>query len=823
MIKHLAHNRYVKIALKITGIIIAIIFLLLTAVAIYIESNKADIIEKIKTQLSQAIKGDVIIKDMDISFIRSFPYAGINVYNVSILDSQYHKPLLAAKYVSCRINFLQIINPHPKISKLVIADGGFHFFTDTTLYTNAYLLLKKDTAKKSDNPPLIIKGVELHNVNVLIEDAMKHKRYEFKFNELHASIDKDDSLFTIKMDEQALMKGLGFNINRGSYLQNQRINSEKWVIRFNKTTKEVSFGKTEITINQHKYNIDGIFHLKDSAWFKLHVSTREVPYKQAMRILTERIRNKLSLLGIEKTLDAEAHLEGPLMYLSDPHIVVNWSTEGNEITTPVASFTDCSFSGTYDNRLEDSLPISDENSIVLVNKFKGNWGEIELNADSIRLVNMDDPVIKFNFLSQCSFETLNDQLSLETIQFTGGTAQLFLKYNGPLIASPALLSKITANIQLQDAALVYVPRDLTFTNCSGNVSISQNNITVDSLSCNIKQNHFEINIRGSNVNGLANEDLAKASIVCDVFTPSIDLDNFRSLFSVRKQRSGKKGKSKLAATAEKIDDFLNEGNLQLNVKASHVNMKNFNADNVVAQIAFRPNEWNIEKATLLHAGGNLSVTGDIRQVNSRYNHATTKLNVQSVDVRKLFYAFDNFGLNDLSYHNVRGNMNADADLAFDVSSNGRIIPGSMQGTVDFSIKNGALINFIPVEKIQDIAFLNRDLSNIEFAELKNKLTIKDNMVQIPRMEVASTAITMYVEGVYGYKGNTDISMQIPISNLKRQDPSYKPTNKGVDAKVGMSIYLRAKSDDTGKIKIGLELFKKRKKNKDKDNNDTGTR
>jgi len=814
MIKRLAHNRYVKIALKIIGIVIAIVFLLLTIVAIYIESNKAHIIEKIRTQLSQAIKGDVIIKDMDVSLLSSFPYAGINVYNVSILDSQYHKPLLAANYVSCRINFLQIINPHPKISKLVIANGNFHFFTDTTRYTNAYLLLKKDTVKRSDNTPVIIKGVELYDVNVLIEDAMKHKRYEFKFNELHASIDKDDSLFTIKMDEQALIKGLGFNINRGSYLQNQRINSKKWVIRFNKATKEVSFGMTEININQHKYNIDGIFRLKDSATFKLHVVTKAVPYKQAMRILTERIRNKLNILGIEKTLDAEANLEGPLMYLSDPHIVVNWATEENEIITPVASFTNCSFSGKYDNRAEDSLPISDENSIVLVNKFKGNWGEIELNADTIRLLNMNDPVIKFNFLSQCNFETLNDQLSLETIRFTGGKAQLFLQYNGPLIASPALLSKITANIQLQDASLVYEPRDLTFTNCSGSVSISQNNIIVDSLRCNIKQDKFEINIRGSNVNGLTNENLAKASIACDVFTSSVDLDNFRSLFSPRKQSSSKKGKSKLGAIADKVDDFLNEGDLQLNLKANHVNMKNFNADNVVAQLTFQPDEWDIEKLTLLHAGGSMSVTGNVHQVNANYNKANTKLTAQNVDVRKLFYAFDNFGLNNLTYHNLRGNMNAMADLTFGVNVNGRIIPGSMAGTVDFSIKNGALLNFIPAEKIQDIAFLNRDLSNITFAELKNKLTIKDNMVQIPRMEVASTAITMYVEGVYGYKGNTDISMQIPISNLKRQDPSYRPTNKGVDVKVGMSVYLRAKSDETGKIKIGLELFKKRKKNKD---------
>src|SRR5436190_12361487 len=144
MINRLIHNKYVKISLKVTGIIIVIFILLLTVVAVYIESNKQHIIEKIRTQLSQAIRGEVTIKDIDVSFLSSFPYAGINVYNVSILDSQYHKPLLTARYVSCRINFLQIINPHPKISKLVIANGEFHFFTDTTRYSNAYLLLKKD-------------------------------------------------------------------------------------------------------------------------------------------------------------------------------------------------------------------------------------------------------------------------------------------------------------------------------------------------------------------------------------------------------------------------------------------------------------------------------------------------------------------------------------------------------------------------------------------------------------------------------------------------------------------------------------------------------
>jgi hypothetical protein len=80
--------------------------------------------------------------------LATFPYAGINVYGASVLDSQYHKPLLKADYASVRINAFQLLRPHPEVSKIVIENGAFHFFTDTSGYTNAYLLLKKNQPAK---------------------------------------------------------------------------------------------------------------------------------------------------------------------------------------------------------------------------------------------------------------------------------------------------------------------------------------------------------------------------------------------------------------------------------------------------------------------------------------------------------------------------------------------------------------------------------------------------------------------------------------------------------------------------------------------------
>ena len=147
----------------------------------------------------------------------------------------------------------------------------------------------------------------------------------------------------------------------------------------------------------------------------------------------------------------------------------------------------------------------------------------------------------------------------------------------------------------------------------------------------------------------------------------------------------------------------------------------------------------------------------------------------------------------------------------------------MLGNLQFSLKKGALVGFKPLEDIQKIIFKNRDLSNIEFAELKNNLQLKGDDVYIPRMEIESSAFTLFMEGIYSFGNNTDISIQVPLSNLKKRDDGYVVKNRGTDRKVGASVYLRAKGQEDGSVKIGLDLFKKFRNDdyKEKFENNTG--
>jgi hypothetical protein len=177
-------------------------------------------------------------------------------------------------------------------------------------------------------------------------------------------------------------------------------------------------------------------------------------------------------------------------------------------------------------------------------------------------------------------------------------------------------------------------------------------------------------------------------------------------------------------------------------------------------------------------------------------------------VQQLFYAFNNFGQDGITDKNLEGILTARADVALQVNSDGKVLPSSSNGIIHFSLKKGGLNNFEPIKKIQRFIFKKRDFENISFAELKNKLSVKNGEIKINRMEIQSSVLSFFVEGLYSPRGNTDISVQVPFSNLKKRGEDYRPENIGTDKKGGRSIFLRGQPGKDGSIDFKLDLFKR---------------
>ncbi len=807
-------NKYVKGTLKAIGIFGLCLLVILVIAAAYVHFNKDEIIAGIEEKINNSISGNLTVKSTDVSILTTFPNVSVNLYEVSLTDSLYKKPLLHSAEIAIRINVFQLLSANPDVAKLVVKDAAVDLFKDSLGYSNSSALVKKDTAKAGKSSSSIVRKIEFRNVSVSISDAPLNKLYAFTFNNLEASINRRDSLLLIKMDEECMIKGLGFNLKKGSYLQNQLLVAKNWKLAFNTSLLEISFNKTDISINNQNYNIEGNFHLKDSAWFHIHVITNNVAFKAAAQILPENVQKKLGLIEIKNPLTRlEAEINGPLARGTDPHLVATWSATGTEVVTPVITFSNSSFSGSFNNHISDTLEEGDENTTVTINNLKADWGDIPLTSDSLVIHDLSNPGLKFSIASHCSFKQLDEQLALETIELKDGSAQLTLNYDGPLIPDPSLLSKLNANIKFENGTLEYIPRNISFINCNGSIDISENNVTADSLSCDVEKNHFEINIRGNDVQRLAQKDSGKTFISCNVFTPLLNLADFKSSLSSAKNIKKRSAAGKLAATALKIDDMLEKGDMLLDLKATKIVLDKFTANNMEAQFLFEQDDWQVQKAFLQHAGGSFTVSGKIHQVNASYHEAVAELNLRNVDIKRVFASFNNFGQDAITSANIEGKMNTTANLKLGLDNKGRIVENSIHGTVDFSVKNGALINYAPLQEIQKNFLKGRDFSYLTFAELKDRLTIDGYLININRIEIASSALTMYAEGVYSFREGTDISIQIPLSNLKdpNKDPGIK--TEGVDARVGPSIYLRAKDGISGKVKIGVDLFRMLRKKK----------
>jgi len=216
------------------------------------------------------------------------------------------------------------------------------------------------------------------------------------------------------------------------------------------------------------------------------------------------------------------------------------------------------------------------------------------------------------------------------------------------------------------------------------------------------------------------------------------------------------------------------------------------------------------------AGGSMAMKGELVSIANSRHQATLSANLQSVDVQNIFYAFNNFGQDGITDKNLKGLLTANANVGIQVSSDGQVLPASSNGTIDFSLKKGALNNFEPIKKMQNFLFKNRDFENIEFAELKDKFLINKGEITINRMEIQSSVLSFFIEGLYSQKGNTDISIQVPLSNLKKRKDDYKPENIGTDKKGGRSIFLRGQPGKDGNIQFKLDLFKKYQKDKIED-------
>lgn len=809
-------KKIIKYTLRGILITLGLLILIYTAAYIYLSVNKKELLADVRKQVSEKFSGDIQIGNIELSFIDQFPSIAVLIENISIKDSQFAQhghPLFTAKKVYSAISILRLLQKNNPLSRIEIDDAQLYIYTDTSGYTNTYLFKPKsaDTTKTESKAKTEIEKITFKNVRLVMNNQLKRKLFDLNISSLYCEMANTDSSITIKTDNDILVHDLAFNVQVGSYLKEATLNGDIDLV-YQKKLQQLSFQGKSVNIRDHPFDISGAFTFTDTPFYYFKVASKNIGYDFAKNLLTKKLAKTLSIVKLEANLDnVSSYIAGPLNG-GEPSINIQWKCSPNNIVSPIADFKDCSFAGSFTNELKKAEPRCDENSRISIDHFSGLYEGIRVVSKQVFISNLTFPVIDCDVKSDFDLSQINALLSSNVFELKEGKGSLDIQYNGPIENNNRNNTTINGLLKISNGQLYYLPTKIPMNDANCTIAFKNTDVYVNNFSSSVKGNKLIINGVGKNLLAFMGTNTSKANINWSVYSPSINLNNFNSLLQKRLETARRKTTvSKLGNTAAEFDQIVQQANFNITVKAGELLYKKFKATNVTASLGLHDEDWNLSQISMQHGGGSMFINGTLNQKNTRYYSSNLQVSMDNVDINKVMYAFDNFGQPGISYTNLNGKLSAKANIVMDIDRDMQQRPENMVGTIDFSLKNGALLHYEPMKKIQSIIFKKRNFDEIHFAELKDLLEINNGEVKINRMEIQSTALTMFVEGLYSQQGKTDISIQVPLKNLKKRDEDYIPENKGADSKGGTSIYIRGQTGKDGSVQFKLDVFKKFRK------------
>ncbi len=808
------------IVFKVLKIVLVLVIVLYAVAFFYIKANKAKIIKQLTEQVSNKLNGKLIIGDADVSLFKKFPRIAVVIKNISLTDSMYaqHKhTFFSAKEAFVNLNIFKLIKKDQPLTGLTLQDASIYFYTDTSGYTNTYLLKgKKDSAggPKRTSDEINLKSIGLDNVRFVLDDRKREKLHDFDVKDLTVKLNDADGFLNMKADANILINSLAFNLPKGTFLKGATFVGD-FKLKYGKETQVLSFDSIDVKIAGKPFNLSGKFDLGDkNPAFSLNVYARKILYEDVKKLLPVRIAKSLSMVSLDKPIAGSAKLTGPLRG-GEPYILANWTVENTNMVTPFLDFENASFTGYFNNEVVVGQPRYDPNSVIFVQNLKAEWRGLPVSSNKIEILNLEIPTLTCDLQSAFPLADLNEIIPTNSLQLTSGNAAILLNYKGPIEKNNNTNSFLNGNISFKNGTMVYAPRNVELKNLNGLLLFKNSDVYIQNLQGVVLNNKIVMNGTAKNILTLINTAPNNVKIDYNIYSPDLNLNAFTYLLKKRntlvKKTTG--NKKSFGDMAVKIDNVLERGIIDLTLNAGKISYKKFNANNLNASITLLQDRYIINNVSMQTAGGSMNMNGQLLNSSQNYHTANVNATLNGVDVKKIFTAFSNFGQEGITANNLEGQLTAKVNTSVNINDEGAVLPSSVKGIVDFSLKNGALNNYDPIKKIQNFIFKKRDFDNIRFAELKDKLEINNGDIKMNKMEIQSTVLTLFVQGVYGKKSGTDLSIQIPLNNLKKRDEDYNPVNIGTDKKAGRSIYLRGKTGSDGNVNFKLDLFNKFEKDK----------
>lgn len=720
-------------------------------VFVYEDEVKSIIIGELNKNLKSEVKVDP--KNIDLTFIKSFPKCALEFKDVLILEAIEKKDrdtLIFAENIRLMFNLKDLWNKNYTINKINISGAQCNLGIDKKGKPN-YIFWKKSEGQSADNLNFALKDISLQSINLKYRNAEQKVKLSLSFKEAVFSGDFGNDQYALQTEGKARLEYL--TINKTNLLKQKNL---KYDIELDINKSNYKISKAELALNEIYIATEGNFKYSDSLeTADFDFTGKNLDIASVLSLLPEKYASRINDYKSEGNFFSKGHLN----YKAGQK--ANVSAEFG-INNATVTYKQQNMQLTNLN-VQGKLSINETEDYLNLQNVSAQLGSNTVSGFCL-ITNLSNPYLNVNVSVKAKLEDVNNFWPIDTLEYVSGSVQLNAAVKGSL--SEMKQSAFSPNVSAEGSATL---KDIKtkFKGKQNEININQGGFVLNNR--NVAVNDFKLLIGTSDVE-LNGQLPGFLNYLFDPQQPLVINAALKSNALILEDvlyggsNSG----------AEKVNVPANL-NFDLNASIANFSFAKFEAQSVSGIIAIHNQKIVAQDISLTTMDGKAQVNA-IADASGENITIKAASDLQNINITKLFYQFNNFGQSTLSDKHLKGFATANVNFTGNWTKELNCDLESVTATGSLTIAQGRLVDFKPLESLSKYVEVS-ELRDIKFSSLQSAFDIKNQVITIPKTNIKNSALNMELWGKHTFKNEIDYHIKLLLSELLA---SKKRANKQLD-------------------------------------------